>query len=60
MEKILLVDDDLNILEAYTRQFRKHFHLHTAEGGAQGLETVTAQGPFPVIVYARDGWDSVS
>ena len=50
MEKILLVDDELNVLEGYTRLFRKHFQIHTAESGTLGLESITAQGPFPVVV----------
>ncbi|MCH8040771.1 MAG: response regulator [Nitrospinae bacterium] len=50
MEKILLVDDEANILEAYQRQFRKQFQVHTALGGEQGLKTLRAQGPFAVVV----------
>ena len=50
MEKILLVDDEANILEAHQRQFRKQFQVHTALGGEQGLKTLRAQGPFAVVV----------
>lgn len=49
-EKILCVDDDLNILDAFRRQFRKQFHVETAPGGAEGLETIASKGPFAVIV----------
>ncbi|MDZ7261463.1 MAG: response regulator [candidate division KSB1 bacterium] len=49
-EKILFVDDDPNILEAYKRQLRKQFQIETAEGGEPGLKAVKNQGPFAVIV----------
>ena len=31
--KILFVDDEPNVLRAYTRQLRKQFHIETALGG---------------------------
>jgi response regulator RpfG family c-di-GMP phosphodiesterase len=49
-EKVLCVDDDRNILDAYMRQLRKEFHLVTAEGAREGLEAIRTQGPFAVIV----------
>lgn len=49
-EKILLVDDDPNILDAFKRQLRKLFVVETALGGAVGLEVIEKQGPFAVIV----------
>ena len=49
-EKILLVDDDPNILAAYKRQLRRPFHIEVALGGEQGLEAVDSQGPFAVVV----------
>lgn len=49
-EKILLVDDDRNILQAYQRQFRKKFEIEVAEGGAEGLKKIASDGPFAVIV----------
>jgi len=48
--KILCVDDDRLILEAYKRQFRKVFDLHTASGGEAGLDIIKRYGPFAVIV----------
>jgi response regulator RpfG family c-di-GMP phosphodiesterase len=38
MDKILLVDDDTNLLEACRRQFRKRFEMDIAEGASEGLE----------------------
>ncbi|MBV6471733.1 response regulator [Nitrospirales bacterium NOB] len=49
-DRILCVDDDLNILEGFKRQLRKEFTLETAVGPEQGLRMVTEQGPFAVVV----------
>jgi response regulator RpfG family c-di-GMP phosphodiesterase len=53
-ERILLVDDDSNLLSALTRQLRKRFDLVTALGGGEALATVTqsvsAREPFAVVV----------
>jgi response regulator RpfG family c-di-GMP phosphodiesterase len=49
-QRILLVDDDLNILQGYKRQLRKRFQVETAPGGKEGLETLVKGGPFAVIV----------
>ncbi|MBI4559774.1 MAG: response regulator [Candidatus Hydrogenedentes bacterium] len=48
--KILFVDDDVNILEAHKRQFRKFFHVELALGPEVGLRLLEAQGPFAVVV----------
>ncbi|MEO2046534.1 MAG: HD domain-containing phosphohydrolase [Pirellulales bacterium] len=48
--KILLVDDDLNILQGYKRQLRKLFQLEIAIGGKEGLKLVSKEDPFAVIV----------
>lgn len=49
-KKVLLVDDDPNILSAYRRLLRKKFHLVTAESGAEGIAILEKQGPFAVVV----------
>lgn len=49
-KKILLVDDEKNILDGIKRQLRKHFDIQTALGGEQGLELIRTAGPFEVIV----------
>lgn len=49
-EKILLVDDDPNVLAGYQRQLRKAFNVDTAQGGQQALELIKRQGPFAVVV----------
>ena len=49
-EKILLVDDEPNVLHALTRQLRKRFDLRTAESGEAALRLLKTEGPFAVIV----------
>lgn len=48
--KILLVDDEANILRSYTRGLRKEWDLVTAQSGKEGLELIDKKGPFSVIV----------
>ncbi|MDA7977411.1 MAG: response regulator [Pirellulales bacterium] len=48
--KLLLVDDDPNILQGYKRQLRKIFEIETAIGAHEGLEAIASQGPFAVVV----------
>ncbi len=48
-EKVLIVDDDPNLLAACKRQMRK-FDLSTAEGGIEALKMVKEEGPFAVVV----------
>jgi len=47
--KILLVDDDANILQAFKRQLRGEFDVETAIGGKAGLEQIE-RGEFAVVV----------
>ena len=49
-DKVLLVDDDTNILAAYSRRLRKHFELWTATEGWRGLEILERDGPFAIVV----------
>jgi len=49
-EKILCVDDDANILDAYRRSLRKQFTIEVALGGEQGLTVLKQSGPFAVVV----------
>ncbi|RMH02890.1 MAG: response regulator [Nitrospirae bacterium] len=65
MERILLIDDESNVLEAYQRQLRKDmahlFTLYTAKSGAEALEILTVHGPFAVVVsdYRMPGMDGI-
>jgi len=48
--KILFVDDDVNILDAYKRQLKRQFQVETAQGGEEGLNTIKDNGPYAVII----------
>ena len=50
LTRILCVDDEPNILQAIERQFRKEFQISTAVGPQAGLQALTEQGPFAVVV----------
>jgi response regulator RpfG family c-di-GMP phosphodiesterase len=50
MNKILLVDDDKNILMGYKRNLRSKFDVYLAESGIEGLEIIDKDGPFAVVV----------
>jgi response regulator RpfG family c-di-GMP phosphodiesterase len=49
-EKILLVDDDTNILDGYRRSLSREFLMETALGGEPALKLVTQSGPYAVVV----------
>ena len=56
--KVLLVDDDPNILSAYSRTFRKRFQIDTALGGDEGLALLDsfitpASGPPQLLIHPR-------
>ncbi|MFP4381320.1 MAG: HD domain-containing phosphohydrolase [Candidatus Sumerlaeia bacterium] len=50
MDKILCVDDDANILSAFTRQLRKFYRLTTCTSAKEALELIKTKGPFCVVV----------
>jgi response regulator RpfG family c-di-GMP phosphodiesterase len=49
-EKILFVDDEVNVLQAYQRSLRKEFRMDIAIGPADGLMALASQGPYAVII----------
>lgn len=49
-EKILIVDDEPNLLNAIKRQLRGKFNVVTAESGQLGLEVLKDDGPFAVVI----------
>lgn len=49
-EKILLVDDEPNVLEGYKRQLRKRFDVNLASSPELAIELIQQQGPFAVVV----------
>ena len=49
-EKILLVDDDHNILDGYRRSLSREFLMETALGGERALKLAADNGPYAVVV----------
>jgi len=50
MDKILFVDDEPAVLEAYQRLLRREFDVSIALGGEQGLTSIRTNGPYAVVV----------
>ena len=48
--RVLLVDDEQNVLLGYTRILRKHADVVTASGAVTGLQALVHQGPFAAVV----------
>ena len=49
-ERILLVDDDSNVLDGYRRALSREFLLETAIGSDEALPLLEKNGPYAVIV----------
>ena len=50
VKRILFVDDDPRVLQAFERQFYKQFEMRTATGPEIGLEVLSKGGPFAAVV----------
>ena len=48
--KILLVDDEPNVLQGFKRHLRKSYELDLAIGGEAAIELIKNKGPFAVVV----------
>jgi response regulator RpfG family c-di-GMP phosphodiesterase len=59
--RVLLVDDEQSLLDAFRRTHRKAFDLHTACGAQAGLEEMEREGPFAVVVsdYQMPGMNGI-
>src|SRR5882724_9168958 len=49
-ERILLVDDDANLLDGFRRSLSREFLLETAVGGERALKMIAEDGPFAIVV----------
>jgi len=60
--KVLLVDDEENVLQAYSRVLRGKFAVDTALGGEAALECMADKGPYAVVVsdMRMPGMDGVA
>ncbi len=48
--KVLFVDDDLNILASFKRRLGRRFDIAIVPGGEQGLEVLENEGPVAVVI----------
>jgi CheY-like chemotaxis protein len=48
--RILLIDDESNLLQALRRNLRGRFDITTANGGRAGIEEMERHGPFAMVV----------
>jgi DNA-binding NtrC family response regulator len=51
--RVLLVDDDSNVLASFKRMLRGRFSIDTAYGGESGLMKLAEDGPYAVVVADR-------
>ena len=60
-EKILFVDDDVNLLASFERGLRRQYNIETAGGGEAGLAKLSETGPYAVVVSDRQmpGMDGI-
>jgi response regulator RpfG family c-di-GMP phosphodiesterase len=61
MKKIILVDDEKNILEAYKRNLAGEFNIITADSGDGAIEIIRKEPRIPVIItdYKMPGMNGV-
>lgn len=52
-EKILFVDDEVNLLSVYRAALTRKFEVDTAVSAELGLASIRAQGPYAVVVSDR-------
>jgi DNA-binding NtrC family response regulator len=48
--KILIVDDDNNVLSTYKRLLRNRFKIDIAVGAKEGLSAIEERGPYAVVI----------
>jgi response regulator RpfG family c-di-GMP phosphodiesterase len=49
-KKVLMVDDEKNVLEGYKRYLHREFNLSLANSGKEALEMCKTDGPFSVVI----------
>ncbi len=60
-DKILIVDDDLRMLDAYRRHLKRAFEVDAAKSGEHGITMVSQRGPYAVIIsdFRMPGMDGI-
>jgi response regulator RpfG family c-di-GMP phosphodiesterase len=60
-DRILLVDDDQSLLDAFMRTHRNSFNMSIACGPEEGLSAIEREGPFAVVVsdYQMPGMNGI-
>jgi len=48
--KILIVDDEINVLDGLKDVLRKYYDVHTALSAREGIQLLEQNGPYPVVV----------
>jgi len=48
--RVLLVDDEQNVLDAYTRHLRISFEVFSATSGKEGIDVLVKESPIEVVV----------
>ena len=60
-EKILIIDDDANLLAGLKRQLRRRFEVHTALCGEEALRMMGSNGHYAVVIsdYSMPGMNGI-
>jgi CheY-like chemotaxis protein len=48
--KILLVDDEPNVLSGYRRTLESYLKVYVATSGFEGIAILESQGPFALVI----------
>lgn len=48
--KILVVDDEPNVVSGYRRTLERHFMVYVAASGFEGIDLLKSQGPFALVI----------
>lgn len=49
-DKLLIIDDDTNLLASLTRTLRSHFAIDTAQSGNEGLKRIQAGAQYAIVI----------
>lgn len=60
-ERILFVDDDLNLLNAFKRTLHNQYDIRVADNGMKGLKIIRSESPFALVIsdFRMPGMDGI-